>query len=141
MSADLVIEIPGNPVGKGRPRLGIGRVYTPAKTRAWEKSARVLAKLAVMRAGWDLTESAIEVWILACFEPPKSWTKARIAESHKGGRWHSQKPDGDNIAKACLDALDEIVFRDDCQVAKLTIEKRWASETGKPGVTIIMRLI
>ena len=36
-----------------------------------------------------------------------------------------KKPDIDNIAKSILDAMNKFVFKDDNQVAKLLIEKKY----------------
>jgi Holliday junction resolvase RusA-like endonuclease len=35
------------------------------------------------------------------------------------------KPDTDNIAKSILDSLNGIAYKDDKQVVKLTVEKRY----------------
>ena len=40
----------------------------------------------------------------------------------------TKKPDIDNIAKSVLDALNKFVFKDDNQVSKLSVEKRYAEE-------------
>ena len=40
----------------------------------------------------------------------------------------NKKPDIDNIAKSILDAMNGFVFKDDNQVAKISIEKRFATE-------------
>ena len=38
------------------------------------------------------------------------------------------KPDADNIAKAILDALNELYYEDDSQVTRLAIAKVFAAE-------------
>lgn len=40
------------------------------------------------------------------------------------------KPDADKIARAALDAMTGVVFRDDSQVARLVVEKRYHSTPG-----------
>ena len=40
----------------------------------------------------------------------------------------TKKPDVDNIAKSILDALNGFVFKDDNQVSKISVEKRYALE-------------
>ena len=37
----------------------------------------------------------------------------------------TRKPDIDNIAKSILDAMNKFVFKDDNQVSKLLIEKKY----------------
>src|SRR5260370_42642408 len=41
------IELTGQPIGKGRPRFGKCRVYTPAETRSYERDLAWAAKLAM----------------------------------------------------------------------------------------------
>ena len=40
----------------------------------------------------------------------------------------TKKPDIDNVIKIILDALNKMAFRDDSQITKLEIEKRYAEE-------------
>lgn len=50
-----------------------------------------------------------------------------------------KKPDCDNISKAILDAITKAgnVWRDDSQVASISVRKRWAREAPYTEVTII----
>jgi Holliday junction resolvase RusA-like endonuclease len=51
------------------------------------------------------------------------------------------KPDIDKVSRSLLDALTGIVFRDDCQVVKLDVAKRYCNEDVKqPGVTVTVRV-
>jgi len=43
------------------------------------------------------------------------------------------KPDTDNIAKIILDSLNGIAYKDDKQVIRLSVEKRYAEE---PSVSV-----
>ena len=40
----------------------------------------------------------------------------------------TKKPDIDNIAKIILDALNKLAFKDDNQITKLEIEKKYGTE-------------
>ena len=40
----------------------------------------------------------------------------------------TKKPDIDNIIKIILDAMNKMAFRDDCQITKLEVEKKYAIE-------------
>lgn len=46
------------------------------------------------------------------------------------------RPDVDNYAKGVLDAMNKTVFKDDTQVEKLSISKRWARKGEAPGMLI-----
>ena len=48
----------------------------------------------------------------------------------------TKKPDVDNIAKSILDAMNGFVFKDDNQVSKISVEKKFA-ENEKVFVRVI----
>jgi Holliday junction resolvase RusA-like endonuclease len=59
------------------------------------------------------------------FAMPVSWSKAKKAKHF--GKPHTQKPDGDNVAKAVMDGLTAAgVWPDDAVVWSLEIRKVWA---------------
>jgi Holliday junction resolvase RusA-like endonuclease len=66
---------------------------------------------------------------------PQSWSYKKQAAMREA--WHTQKPDVDNVAKAILDALKNR-WRDDTQVARLTVDKRWTDcEQGHTWIEIL----
>lgn len=124
----LEFEVPGEPVGKGRPRFTRqGRAYTPAKTARYEN----LVSLAFTQKYSDHVpfEGPIEMKMIAYFSIPKSWSKKKVEQARLNKIWPTNKPDTDNIAKV-KDALNGIAFHDDSQVVKETIIKIYA-ETPK----------
>ena len=58
-------------------------------------------------------------------------------------RWAlaARRPDLDKLARAALDALTGIVWRDDAQVVSLTVQKRRAWDGEPAGVTIEVYLV
>jgi Holliday junction resolvase RusA-like endonuclease len=48
---------------------------------------------------------------------------------------HTKKPDCDNMAKICLDALNGVAYHDDAQITNLIISKHYG-ENAKVKVTI-----
>lgn len=95
--------IPGNPVPKGRPRLGAGgHAYTPAKTRNYERHVYMCAMAAVSKArGWR-----------------KDWGSyamvLRIFREKAIG-------DADNFGKACMDGAHGVLYDDDVAVRDIRI--------------------
>jgi crossover junction endodeoxyribonuclease RusA len=49
---------------------------------------------------------------------------------------HLKKPDIDKLARAVLDALTGILYRDDSEVVRLDVTKRYAAPTEAPSVRI-----
>ena len=99
----IKITIPGRPVPKARPRLGMrgktAYIYTPQRTKEYEELVGWTAKA----AGCKPLEGPVEVE-LWCY------TKGRA--------------DVDNLSKSILDGLNGIAFEDDSQVVDLHVHKR-----------------
>ena len=126
-------EIPGKPVGKGRPRFAARgkyvQTYTPEKTanyEAWVRQCWVDAKCRKLNG---------EIWAFLCarFPVPKSASKKQREAMLKSYVGYGKKPDTDNIAKCILDALNGIAYDDDSQITLLHVEKVY-SDT--PRVTV-----
>lgn len=50
-------------------------------------------------------------------------------KAHKHGEWRVTKPDTDNLQKLLKDCMTKCGFwKDDAQVVRETVEKRWADE-------------
>lgn len=120
-------DIPGNQRGKQRPRArrmgqkGI-QLYSPAQTileEAWVRTCCVEA------VGQPFLLGPFEVAIDVTVEIPVGWAfKKRMAAS-RGELWPEGKPDTDNIAKLQFDALNGILWRDDAQVVRHTVQKTY----------------
>lgn len=129
--------IPGDPVGKGRPRfsttrLGRPRVFTPQRTRDWEAGAA-----AIMRMSWGGAASlgtAVSLEVEAVFNRPVRLSR----EKDTSGRIpHVTTPDIDNCAKAASDALQQAgVVLDDKQVTRLVATKAYAAKGEQAHVKI-----
>ncbi len=118
-------EMIGDIVGKARPRMNTktGRAYTPTNTKLYEYSLRQ----------WFIREypyftpieTRVKVTIIAYFGIPKSTSKKKEAEMLQEIISPTKKPDADNIVKIVLDAMNKFAFKDDTQVTKLEIEKKY----------------
>ena len=124
----ITFTIPGEPVGKGRPRFSAAgkfpRAYTPEKTASYENLVKFAAELAMR--GKPPTTDPVSVTIQAFFPVPQSWSGRKHALATLGQIFPAKKPDADNIAKIICDSLNCIAWRDDAQVVSLTVEKHYA---------------
>ena len=136
MSLSLYFWLDGDAVGKGRPRVstigGRPRLYTPAKTAAWERQVADACQTAM--GSLAPTESAWAVRIEISCRIPASWPRKR-REAALQGREIPGKPDLDNVAKAVLDACNGVAYIDDKQVVRLTVSKRYGAS---PGIEVHM---
>lgn len=116
-----------------RPRVstagGFARAYVPAKHPV--HAYRAVIALMARQAGLKGTGAPIHVVIDAVFARPKSHMRK------SGVRPDAPtlpRPDVDNLAKAVLDALQEVIGDDTC-VARLVVEKSYG-EYGSTTVRI-----
>lgn len=120
--------IPGEPVGKGRPRafrMGNGiRMHTPDKTARYENLVAMAGQQA-MRGRAPIC-GAVEVEIVLLTVPPASWSKKKRAAALAGEIRPTSKPDADNTLKAIADACNGVVWLDDKQITDVVLRKRYA---------------
>lgn len=123
-----VFEVPGEVVGKERPRVNMytGRVYTPNKTKDYEYLVQQYFKLKY--PNYTMLIGRLKISIIAHLKIPKGTSKIKMQDMLENKISPTKKPDIDNIAKSILDAMNGFVFKDDNQVAKISIEKRFATE-------------
>lgn len=131
-------EVLGVPVGKGRPKFstvnGHAVAYTPAKTANYETLVKLSYQQHIGAFMFD-KDKPLRAIIRAFFPIPKSTSKKKREQMEAGKIRHTKKCDADNIAKACLDALNGIAFYDDSQVCELSISKFYGDT---PKVEIII---
>jgi len=125
-------HVPGEPVGKGRPKFtsrgGYARAYTPAKTVAYESRVASAATRSMM--GLAPMPGVIAATLSIVMAIPKSTTKARRAAMIAGVEYPTKVPDVDNVAKTVLDSCNGITFVDDKQVCVLNARKRYGESPG-----------
>lgn len=114
------------PQGKGRPRFGGGRVYTPAKTVAYERLIGQHAAIAMR--GKQMILGPVAVSIVAIFGIPSSWSLKRKTANAEAPWYVTKAPDSDNLEKAANDGMNGIVWRDDAQVADARIIRLYGTD-------------
>ncbi len=121
-------EVPGKIIGKGRPRLNsyTGQVYTPTRTKDYENL--IIQYFMLKYPRFKPFEGRVSVEIIASFEVPKSTKKSDKELMLENKINPLKKPDIDNIVKIILDAMNECAFKDDTQITKLAVEKKYAQE-------------
>jgi Holliday junction resolvase RusA-like endonuclease len=125
MTFMLTYMVEGNPIGKGRPKFArrgnFVSTYTPTKTRDYETVIKEAAKKAM--GSNEVLETPVTVAIYITVPIPQSYSKKRTEACLKDIERPIKKPDIDNIAKCFLDAMNDIVYKDDTQVLTLHVTK------------------
>lgn len=125
------------PRGQGRPRFGViaghARAFKDSKSREHESTLRALC--APFRPKDNdgnavQFQGPVQLVVVAVMPRPAELCKVskRTGEPLKdrSARWHTSRPDADNIVKGIQDALKDW-WGDDCQVSQLIAIKRTAA--------------
>jgi len=122
----ITFSVPGNPVPQPRPRVstagGFARAYVPKDhpIHAYRQAVTVAARA----AGVLHATGPVSIIIDAVFARPKShMNKSGVKPKAPA----LPRPDVDNLGKAVLDALQD-VMGDDTNVGRLLVEKTWGTE-------------
>lgn len=111
---EISFTIPGQPIPKGRPRIGRGgHVFTPKRTTQFEDRVKLFAAIARV----------------APLSGPLYVDTAFYLKD-------SRRMDGDNLQKAVLDALNGIAYVDDSQVA----QGKWSKHLDKKNPRTVVTL-
>ena len=129
----LQFTVAGAPKPKGSMRAFVPRGWTrPVLTsasgglKAWEQAIQAVAQDHVVA----YTTDPVRVRLRFALPRPKSLSR-RAAR-----RPHVKRPDVDKLARAALDALTGVVWKDDSQVYALSAVKHYARDDQPPHVTI-----
>lgn len=125
MTAALVFTLPGEPVAWSRPRFNraSGAVFNSKKLDSFEALVRYTA--AQELGGEPPMDGPVCLTISVQLAPAPSWPLKRQAAALTGAIRPTGRPDLSNIAKAIEDGLKTVAYRDDAQVVKLVVEKRY----------------
>ena len=126
----LMFEIPGSPIGQGRPKFstinGHAKAYDPEKSRNYKAYVRMLATQAMKKNDFEMITGPCAIKIWAYFDIPKSKSKKFKEAALEAKERPTKKPDADNIVKAILDALNGLMYKDDSCIVELSCVKYYS---------------
>ena len=127
----IKFTIPGEPKGKGRPRVvnrgGFSKAYTPKDTVAYENLVR-------LEYGYQVKDfkfpdgAQLDMRIQAFYGIPKSASKKKRGLMLEGMLRPTKKPDMDNVVKIIADSLNQIAYKDDTQIVDCQCRKFYGEE-------------
>ena len=115
----IKFTIEGEPVGKGRPRHGKYKTYTPAKTKSVENNIAYFYKVNV----GHYFEGYVRLKLDLYYSIAKSDSKKKKMMKLNNELRPNKKPDIDNVIKLVADALNEVAYKDDTQIIELECRK------------------
>lgn len=118
----LKFFIDGKPKPLQRPRLGRNCVYDPSS-----KDKKIFAQK--VKNLYSLPPFSVPLYVkmIFYFEMPKSWPIKKKKEFLLQA--HCQRPDTSNLVKFVEDALNEVLWVDDCLIFMQQNEKYWAEKS------------
>lgn len=141
----LALDVHDDPVaqgskiaGKSKSGAAFVRESNAHALHAWRAlvRARACAELGRQGGGAPLPlvpEGPVSLRVTFTLRRPKShWGTGRNAGQLKASapKYHDHQPDADKLARAVLDALTGVAYRDDGQVAALSVVKLWGDHGG-----------
>lgn len=122
--------VAGLPVPQGSSRAFViaGRAHITSDTGHRLKDWRQAIASEARQAAQELISGPVRVDVEFYLPRPVSRPKKDL--------WPDRKPDVDKLARACLDALTGVVFKDDSQVVKLDASKAYAVGDQQPGARV-----
>jgi Holliday junction resolvase RusA-like endonuclease len=97
------------------------------KLHAWRAD---IAHAAANQAAGAFAPRTVPVVMHAIFRVPRPVSEPKRVTAP------CKKPDGDKLARALFDGLCGVLYADDSQVVKFSIEKRFARADEAPGVSV-----
>lgn len=136
MTDYIKLIIPGEPTGKSRPKFNgqIGRAYTPAKTKSYEKMVKAMYLQAYGNACFP-KDAALYLRVVAYLAAPKSDSLKTRMQKLIGAIRPTKRPDWDNIGKIVSDALNKTAYHDDAQIVDSLVRKFY-SDNPRVEITI-----
>jgi crossover junction endodeoxyribonuclease RusA len=122
----IQFSVIGDPAPQGSKRVFNGvLVEASRKCKPWRERVHWAAK----EACGEPIGGPVRVSLSFRLSPPKQWRPTLKLFRRRRG-WPTTKPDIDKLARAVLDALTDVAYRDDSQVCALLVEKRYDNIPG-----------
>ena len=132
MTFMVTFKLDADPVGKQRARYArrgnFVQTYTPDKTRNYEA---LLKEAAIEAMGSsEPLETPVSLYLYIRVPIPKSFSKKRVQDCLNGSEQPMKKPDSSNVLKSVEDAMNGVVYIDDCQIINHHITRVYSTLAG-----------
>lgn len=122
------------------PRTGRAMIVDASGSNGvkWRKAVQRAAAEEIWRCGWQITPSAVALYLEFHMERPKSHHR-KLGLKPTAPQYHTQKPDATKLVRSVEDSLTGILWQDDAQVVRQEVRKVWV--TGSPGVWVCVQVL
>ena len=132
MTFMVTFKVDVDPVGKQRARYArrgnFVQTYTPDKTRNYEA---LLKEAAIEAMGSsEPLETPVSLYLYIRVPIPKSFSKKKVQDCLNGSEQPIKKPDSSNVLKSVEDAMNGVVYKDDCQIINHHMTRVYSTLSG-----------
>lgn len=119
----IEFTVPGEPRGKGRPRVCRNdHTYTPKETASYENLVKLEYERQCPLKRFE-PGTMLKMSIAAYYKIPKSASKVKRRKMLLGDLRPTKKPDMDNVIKIIADSLNSLAYHDDAQIVSAVVDK------------------
>jgi Holliday junction resolvase RusA-like endonuclease len=130
---ELHVTIPGKPIPAARPRVTRYGTYIPKPQQEYMEILKSSIATAMHSQRCEIARTGVPVELVVSVHVP--WPKAARKSDATTTVPLVTRPDGDNFLKIVMDSGNGVIYEDDSQVWRMTVEK-WRVERGKERLDI-----
>jgi len=130
----IKLTVPGEPIGKARPRWSAHGMYTPQKTVSYETLIKEL--FAVSYPDFMPLDGPVTMTLEIFQGIPKSASAKKKTDMLSGRIRPIRRPDADNVLKSFGDALQGQAYQNDTQIVEAHIYKFYSD---RPRVELTLK--
>ena len=129
----IEFKVEGRPVPQPRPRVyrtatGKSKAVNSKQSINYKRIVKYAALSEMNKQRLTMTDRPLAMRLTFVFAPPKSYTKKKIEAVESGELRYTKHKDLDNLAKSVMDALNNVVYKDDSQIVTLCANKEYGEE-------------
>ena len=125
---ELHVTIPGLPIPSARPRVTRWGTYIPKRQQEYMEILKSSIATAMRSQRCEIARTGVPVELVVSVHVP--WPKGARKSDAITTVPLVTRPDGDNYLKMAMDAGNGVIYADDSQVWRMTVEK-WRVARGK----------
>ena len=129
----IEFKVEGRPVPQPRPRVyrtatGKSKAVNSRQSINYKRIVKYAALSEMNKQRLTMTDRPLAMCLTFVFTPPKSYTKKKLEAVKSGELRYTKHKDLDNLAKSVMDALNNVVYKDDSQIVTLCANKEYGEE-------------
>lgn len=128
----IEFKVEGRPVPQPRPRVyrtatGKSKAVNSRQSINYKRIVKYAALSEMNKQRLTMTDRPLAMRLMFVFSPPKTYTKKKLEAVKSGELRYTKLPDADNLAKSVMDALNNVIYKDDSQIVELTVNKEYGN--------------